>query len=65
MRHTTASAELNRLKSAHQTLETELHMLNRRAHLTPAEQQRARIIKKQKLKAKDRIRVLTSRMSIE
>lgn len=65
MRHTTASAELNRLQSAHRNLETELHMLNRRGHLTPSEQQRVRIIKKEKLRAKDRIRVLMNRMSLD
>jgi hypothetical protein len=54
--------QLSSLKVAHQTLEGELQTLRRRAHLTPIEEQRARIIKKQKLRTKDCIRVLMGEM---
>lgn len=53
-----AVEQLSSLKLTHQQLEVELEALRRRSHLTPHEEQRARIIKKQKLRAKDRIRVL-------
>jgi uncharacterized protein YdcH (DUF465 family) len=56
---------LTRLEEAHRSLELELANLTRRTHLTPEEEVRARAIKKQKLKTKDRIRVLMSRATME
>lgn len=55
----TTTMEIQRLQSAHATLKFELQALSKRAHLTPAEQERARQIKKEKLQTKDRLRVLT------
>lgn len=56
--------QLRSLKDNHERLKGELKTLNRRAHLTPTEEERAREIKKEKLRTKDRIRVLMSRVSI-
>jgi hypothetical protein len=57
----TTTMEIQRLQSAHATLKFELQTLSRRAHLTPAEEERARQIKKEKLLTKDRLRVLALR----
>jgi hypothetical protein len=57
----TTTMEIQRLQSAHATLKFELQSLSRRAHLTPTEEQRAREIKKEKLRTKDRLRVLSHR----
>jgi hypothetical protein len=54
--------QLSSLEVQHEQLEGELRTLHRRAHLTPKEEMRARIIKKQKLHAKDRIRVLAGQV---
>lgn len=52
--------QLDTLKANHARLDSELQSLHRRGHLTPSEQERARIIKKEKLRTKDRIRVLAT-----
>jgi DNA-binding transcriptional regulator GbsR (MarR family) len=57
----TTTMEIQRLQSTHATLKFELQSLSKRAHLTPAEQERARQIKKEKLLTKDRLRVLSMR----
>jgi uncharacterized protein YdcH (DUF465 family) len=57
--------EIERLQNTHATLKTELESLRRRAYLTPAEEFRARELKKEKLKAKDRIRVLSQRATLQ
>lgn len=44
-----------RLAEQHRALDEELHALERRAFLTPAEHDRARLLKKLKLRAKDRL----------
>lgn len=56
---------LVRLQQAHRSLEAELEDLTRRAYLTPNEEARARAIKKQKLRTKDRMRVLAGRSIIK
>lgn len=50
--------QLGNLEAAHSALELELQALGRRPHMTPTEEQRAKFLKKQKLRTKDRIRVL-------
>jgi hypothetical protein len=50
--------QLTNLEAAHTALELELQTLRRRAHLTPTEEQRANVLQKEKLRTKDRIRVL-------
>lgn len=57
--------QLMRLQQAHRSLEAELEDLTRRAYLTPGEEVRARAIKKQKLRTKDRMRVLAGRSIIK
>jgi uncharacterized protein YdcH (DUF465 family) len=52
--------QLMRLENAHRSLAEELDQLARRAHLTPAERERANFLKKQKLQTKDKIRVMMS-----
>lgn len=56
-----AQGQLTNLEATHNALDGELQALRRRAHLTPAEEQRAKVLKKEKLWAKDRIRVLRLR----
>jgi len=46
------------LSQDHKSLGMELQRLARRAYLTPAEQDRARVLKKLKLRLKDRIHQL-------
>ncbi len=46
---------LQSLQAKHQQLDQELRHLERRAYLTPAEQQQATVLKKQKLATKDQI----------
>jgi hypothetical protein len=55
-----APNQLSTLEAAHSALDLELQALRRRPHMTPSEEQRAKVLKKQKLRAKDRIRVLRS-----
>ena len=50
-----SESALAELERKHKTLDKELHMLERRAHLTPTEQRQATELKKQKLATKDRI----------
>lgn len=64
MKSAAASNQLEVLQAKHQLLEAELHGLSRRAYLTPGEQQRTRVLKKEKLKAKDRIRVLMTEVKL-
>lgn len=54
---------LNEAEERHKSLDTRLHELARRAHLTPAEQVEVADIKKQKLKLKDEIQALRSSLS--
>lgn len=58
------SKEIEHLRKTHQCLKGELQLLSRRAYLTPSEQERARILKKEKLRAKDRLRLLMQRASL-
>jgi hypothetical protein len=58
MKTQVATKRLDHLRQTHAVLEHELDTLARRAYLTPAEQHRTRIIKKEKLKTKDKIRLL-------
>lgn len=60
-----ATQEIERLQNTHASLKTELESLRRRAYLTPAEEFRARELKKEKLKAKDRIRILSQRATLQ
>lgn len=64
MKSVIAAKRLDQLRATHTTLERELDTLNRRAYLTPAEQQRTRVIKKEKLKTKDSIRLMMDRMTL-
>jgi hypothetical protein len=43
------------LEQQHSAFKTELRQLMRRAYLTPAEQERAQLLKKLKLQTKDRL----------
>jgi hypothetical protein len=61
---TAGAHHLEALQVKHQRLEAELNGLTRRAYLTPIEQQRTRILKKEKLVAKDRIRVLMDEVKL-
>ncbi len=47
--------ELRELIAAHQRFETEIDDLKRRAWLTPVDRQHLRILKKRKLRGRDRI----------
>ena len=58
MKSVTGDPQLERLRTAHRDLDDELLRLTRRAHMTPAEEQRVRVIKKEKLRTKDSIRLL-------
>jgi hypothetical protein len=60
VREMNTTERLSTLKVQHERLELELENLHRRAHLTPTEEMRARVIKKQKLQTKDHIRLLIS-----
>jgi hypothetical protein len=64
MKTAAAIHQLEALQVKHQLLESELNGLSRRAYLTPSEEQRTRILKKEKLRAKDRIRVLMSEVKV-
>lgn len=63
MKFSTAQ-EIERLKVTHASLKGELEELRRRAYLTPTEEFRARELKKEKLHAKDRLRILTQRATL-
>ncbi len=65
MKAEVAAKRLDHLRATHASLEGELDTLNRRAYLTPSEQIRTRQIKKEKLKAKDRIRLLMSEFTLK
>jgi hypothetical protein len=52
------ATRLHDLERQHRGLDTEIEALERRAYLTPIEQQTARELKKRKLNAKDRIAAL-------
>jgi hypothetical protein len=52
------ATRLHDLERQHRGLDTEIEALERRAYLTPLEQQTARELKKRKLSAKDRIAAL-------
>jgi uncharacterized protein YdcH (DUF465 family) len=54
----TAQLRLEALQQAHQTLKETVKRLERRAYLTPSEQQYMSELKKQKLAAKDQIALL-------
>lgn len=58
MKSVTGDQQLERLRTMHRTLDSELLSLTRRAHMTPAEEQRVRVIKKEKLRTKDSMRLL-------
>lgn len=49
------SMPLESLQAKHRELDLQIRHLERRAHLTPTEQQHAVVLKKQKLATKDRI----------
>lgn len=51
----TSEAQLRHLEQRHQHLDSELHSLTDRPHLTPREYEQARHLKKLKLVAKDGI----------
>ena len=53
-----ASNRLTELQRAHSELKDEVRRLERRAYLTPNEQQHMTELKKQKLAAKDQIEML-------
>lgn len=61
MRTMPLTDELERLQVAHHNLDRELKSITRHAYLTPHEQQRARVIKKEKLRTKDKMRLLMTR----
>lgn len=62
--NTLSKDHLSALKATHQRLDYELKLLSRRGRLTPKEQLRARVLKKEKLLAKDRIRVLMTELRL-
>ncbi len=64
MKTEAATKQLEYLRATHATLNNELELLNRRAYLTPAEQQRTRVIKKEKLRTKDRMRLLMDHVKL-
>jgi hypothetical protein len=64
MKTAAAIHQLEVLQVKHQRLETELDGLSRRAYLTPSEEERTRILKKEKLRAKDRIRILMNEVKL-
>jgi hypothetical protein len=64
MKTVAATNHLEALHARHQLLETELNHLARRAYLTPTEQQRSRVLKKEKLRAKDRMRLLMDQVKL-
>jgi hypothetical protein len=45
--------QLRTLRSAHQELDRELLELRRKRHMTPSEERRSLVIRKQKLRVKD------------
>lgn len=49
----TTTDTLASLRTVHAQLDRELAALRRRAHLTPSEERRTRVLRKQKLRAKD------------
>lgn len=57
--------EIERLQNTHATLKMELESLRRKAYLTPSEEYRARELKKEKLRAKDRLRLLSQRATLQ
>lgn len=61
---TAAEKRLAYLRATHAALEHELSALTKRAYLTPHEQQRTRVLKKEKLHTKDRIRLLMNEFSM-
>ncbi len=65
MTNTSATERLTRLQILHTHLESELRSLTRRGHMTPSEQLRAQVIKKEKLKAKDEIQILSEATAAE
>ena len=54
---------LEHLEEQHRTLARKVEYLDRRAHLTPAEQREASDLKKRKLATKDAISALRSRLN--
>jgi hypothetical protein len=64
MKTVAATNQLEALNARHQLLEAELSNLGRRAYLTPIEQQRSRVLKKEKLRAKDRMRILMDQVKL-
>lgn len=56
---------LEKLQQLHRCLESELKSLTRRGHMTPSEQLRAQVIKKEKLKAKDEISIISTAVAAE
>jgi uncharacterized protein YdcH (DUF465 family) len=53
---------LEQLEERHRSLKEQVHILERRAFLTPEEQRRATDLKKQKLATKDAISMMRSSM---
>lgn len=49
----TTIEQLRTLRSAHQELDRELLELRRRRHMTPSEERRTLVLRKQKLRVKD------------
>jgi hypothetical protein len=64
MKTEAGTKQMDYLRTAHAMLNDELESLNRRAYLTPSEQQRTRVIKKEKLRTKDRIRLLSKQVKL-
>jgi hypothetical protein len=64
MKTVAATTQLEALHARHRLLENELSTLARRAYLTPSEQQRSRELKKEKLRAKDRMRILMDQVKL-
>ena len=52
------AVQIEWLERQHRGLDAQVAVLMRRAYLTPAEQQRARELKKQRLSTKDRLAAL-------
>jgi uncharacterized protein YdcH (DUF465 family) len=63
MKFSTAQ-EIERLKVTHASLKGELDELRRRAYMTPTEEFRSRELKKEKLKTKDRLKILGQHATI-
>ena len=64
MRSMPLTKELEHLRHVHRNLEVELKNITRHAYLTPHEQQRIRVLKKEKLRTKDKMRLLVGQTTM-